>query len=106
MMDIMDIDATSLYPSAWYDKKSVCFKTEMGFAFKPHMKNVYVEAFKKQTFNQDVSESAILEIECYDSPNLILRHLPVKENGKNIEVNRMRNGCLIDTSTSINSEKL
>ena len=30
-----------------------------GFAFKPHMNDVYVKAFKNQTFNQDGNESAI-----------------------------------------------
>ena len=33
----MDFDATSPYPSAMYDEKSVYPKIEKGFAFKPHM---------------------------------------------------------------------
>ena len=40
----MDFDATSLYPSAMYDENSVYPKIETGFAFKPHMNDVYVEA--------------------------------------------------------------
>ena len=59
---MMDFDATSLYPSAMWDEKSVYPKIETGFAFKPHMNNVYVEAFNNQTFNQDGDESAILTI--------------------------------------------
>ena len=48
-----------------------------GFVFKPHMNNVYVEAFRKQTFNRDGDESAILRKKCYNPPNLIFQHLPV-----------------------------
>ena len=100
---MMDFDATSLYPSAMWDAKSVYPKIEVGFAFKPHMNNVYVEAFNNQTFNQDGDESAILTIKYYNPPNLIYQHLPVKEKVKNIEVNRMRNGYIIDTLTSVDN---
>ena len=89
---MMDFDATSLYPSAMWDQNSVYPKKESGFAFKPHMKNVYVEAFNNQIFNQDDDDSAILRIKNYNPPDLIFQHLPVKEKVKNIEVNRMRNG--------------
>ena len=37
-------------------------KIETGFAFKPHMNDVYVKSFDDQTFNQDSDESAILKI--------------------------------------------
>ena len=46
----MDFDATSLYPPATWDKNSVYPKIEFGFAFKPHMDIVCVEAFINQTF--------------------------------------------------------
>ena len=98
---MMDFDATSLYPSAMWDENSVYPKIETGFAFKPHMNNVYVEAFNNQTFNQDGDESAILRIKYYNPRDLIFKHLPVKEKVKKIEVNRMRNGYIIDTLTSI-----
>ena len=58
----MDFDATSLYPNAMWDENCVYHKIETGFAFKPHMKDVYVEAFNNQTFNEDGNESAILTI--------------------------------------------
>ena len=98
---MMDFDATSLYPSAMWDENSVYPKIDSGFAFKPHMNNVYVEAFNNQTFNQDGDESAILRIKYYNTRNLIFQHLPVKEKVKNVEVNRMRNGYIIDTLTSV-----
>ena len=65
------------------------------------MNKVYVEAFNDQTFNQDGDESAILRIKYYNPRDLIFQHLPVKEKVKNVEVNRMRNGYIIDTLTSV-----
>ena len=62
----MDIDATSLYPSAMCDENSVYPKIETGFAFKPHMNDVYVKAFNNQSFNEDGDESAILTIKYYN----------------------------------------
>ena len=58
----MDCRGNSLYPSAMRDENSVFPKIESGFAFAPHMNDVYVKAFNDQTFNQDGDESAILRI--------------------------------------------
>ena len=88
----MDYVATSLYPSAMWDEKAVYPKIETGFAFKPDMNDVYVEAFNNQSFNQDGDESAILTIYYYNPPDLIFQHLPVKEKIKKVGVNRMKNG--------------
>ena len=79
---MMDFDRTSLPPSAMWDENSVYIKIETGFAFKPHMNDLYVEAFNSQTFSQDGDESAILKIKYYNSTNLIFQHLPVKEKVK------------------------
>ena len=76
---MMVFDATFLYPSAMWDEKLVYPKIETGFAFKPHMNNVYVEAFNNQTFNQDGDESAVLRIKYYNLRDLIFQHLPVKK---------------------------
>ena len=102
----MDFDATSLYPSAMWDENSLYPKIETGFAFKPNMNDVYLEAFNIKTFNQDGDESAILTIKYYNPPDLIFQHLPIKEKGKKIEVNRMRNGFIIDTLTSVDIEEI
>ena len=96
----MDYDANSLYPSAMWDEKSVYPKIETGFASQPHMNDVYEGAFNNQSFNQDGDESAILKMKNYNQPNLKYQHLPVKEKVRKIEVNRMRNGFIIDTLTS------
>ena len=97
----MSYDATSLYPSAMWDCNSVYPKIETGIAFKPRMNKTYVEAFNNQTFNEDGDESGILTIKYYNPPDLIFQHLPVKEKVTKIEVNKMRNGYIIDTLTSV-----
>ena len=76
---MMGFDGNSLYPSAIWDENSVYLKIESGFAFAPHMKDVYVKAFKDQTFNEDANEYALLRIKYHNPPNLIFQHLAVKE---------------------------
>ena len=78
----MEFDATCLYPSAMWDINSVYPEAETGFAFKPHMKDVYVEASNNQSFNQDGNEGAILGIENYKAPDLILQHFQLKKKLK------------------------
>ena len=84
-----------------WEEKSVFLKIEIGFAFKPYMNDVYVEAFNNQTFNRDGDESAIIIIKYHNPPHLIFQHLPVEEKVEKTEVNRMRNGYIIDTLTSV-----
>ena len=74
----MDCDATSFSPSAIKDESSVYTKSETGFAFKPYMNDVYVEAFNNQTFNQDGIESAILKRRNYNLSNLIFQQTPIQ----------------------------
>ena len=57
-------------------------------------------------FNQEGNESAILKIICYNTPDRIFIHLPVKEKVKNLEANRMRNGYIIDTLTSVDIQAI
>ena len=103
---MMDFVATSLYPSAMWDENSVYPKIETGFAFKPHMNKTFVDAFNNQNFDEDGDESAILLTIYYNPPDLIIQHLPVKEKVKNIEVNRMRKGYIIDTLTSVDIQEI
>ena len=102
----MNFDAKSLYPSAMWDCNSVYPKIESGFAFKPHMNDVYVKAFNNETFNEDGDEYGILTIKYYNQPDLIIQHLAVKEKVEKVEVNRMRNGYIIDTLTSVYIQKI
>ena len=86
---LWDFDATSLYPSAMWDEKSIYPRIETGYAYTRDMNNELVEKFNNQTFNQG---SAILKIKYYNPKNLVVQHIPVKEKEKKIEINRMRNG--------------
>ena len=102
----MDFDGTSLKPSALYDENSIYLKMDTGFAFRPHMNNIYVVTSNNGNFNQDGKESAILKIKSYNPPNLIFQQLPVREIVKNIEFTRMRNGYFIDTLTSVDIREI
>ena len=102
----MDFDATSLYPSAMCDENSVYPKIETGFAFKPHMNTTFVDAFNNQTIHEDGDESAVLTIKYYNPSDLIFQNSPVKEKVKKIEVNRLRNGYIIGTLTSVDIQEI
>ena len=99
---LWDFDAVSLYPSAMSDPKSIYPRIETGYAFTPNMNGDLDEKFNNQTFTQG---SAILKIKYYIPKNLIVQRLPVKEREKKIEINRMRNGYVVDTLTSVDIRK-
>ena len=78
---------------------------ETGFAFKPLLHKIFVNAFNNQTFSQDCIGPARLGIIYYNPLDPIFQHLPVKERVKNIDVNRTRNGYIIDTLTSVDVQE-
>ena len=100
---LWDFDAVSLYPSAMWDEKSIYPRIETGYAYTRDMNDELVEKFNNQTFTQG---SAILKIKYYNPKNLIVQHLPVKEKEKKIEINRMRNGYIIDHLTSVDIQEI
>ena len=100
---LWDFDATSLYPSAMWDEKSIYPRIETGYSFTRDMNKYLVHRFNNQTFTQG---SAILKIKYYNPKNLIVQHLPVKEKEKKIEINRMRNGYIVDTLTSVDIQEI
>ena len=96
-------DATSLYPSAMWDEKSLYPRIETGYSFTRDMNKYLIHRFNNQTFTQG---SAILKIKYFNPTNLVVQHLPVKEKEKRIEINRMRNGYIIDTLTSVDIQEI
>ena len=96
-------DAISLYPSAMWDENNIYPRIETGYAFTKDMNKFLVHRFNNQTFTQG---SAILKIKFYNPKNLIVQHLPVKEKEKKLEINRMRNGYIIDTLTSVDIQEI
>ena len=67
------------------------------------MNDELVEKFNTGNFTQG---SAILKIKYYNPKNLIVQHLPVKEKEKKKEINRMRNGYIIDHLTSVDIQEI
>ena len=67
------------------------------------MNNFLVQRFNNQTFTQG---SAILKNKYYNPKNLIVQHIPIKEKEKKMEFNRMRNGYIIDTLTSVDIQEI
>ena len=100
---LWDFDCVSLYPSAMWDPKSIYPKTESGYASSKDMNNELVEKFNNQTFTQG---SAILKIKYYNPKNLIVQHLGVKEKVNKIEINRMRNGYIVQVLTSVDIQQI
>ena len=86
-----------------WDKSSIYPKNETGYAFTPDMNDELVEKVNNQTFTQG---SAVLKIKHYNPKNLIVQHLPVKEKVNKIEVNRMRNGYIIQVLTSVDIQEI
>ena len=81
----MDFHATSLYPSAMWDKNSTNAKTNNGFAFKPHMIDGYGKSFHDQTFNQNGDKFAILKLNPYNPPYPIFNTYQIERALKNMK---------------------
>ena len=88
-----------------WDENSVYPKIETGVAFKPHMNDVFVEAFNIQTFYQDGKESAILKLSITIHLMLYFNLYQLK-NVKNKEINKMRKFCIIDTLTTVDIQEI
>ena len=66
------------------------------------MNNEHVENFNTVDFNQG---SAILKIKYFNPKNLVVQHLPIKERVNKIEINRMKNGYIVDHLTSVDIQE-
>ena len=104
---LVSYDFNSLYPSAQIDKKSTWPKIETVYPFKKHMNDSICTLFNNGRWNE-LNRSAFLTVKHHNPPNLIFQHLPIKEkienpykNNRLEGINRMRNGIIIDTLTSI-----
>ena len=86
-----------------WDEKSIYPRIETGYAYRSDMNDELVEKFNTGNFTKG---SAILKIKYYNPKNLIVQHLPVKEREKKIEINRMRNGYIIDYLTSVDLQEI
>ena len=96
-------DANSLYPSAIWDENSIYPRIENGDSYAIYMNDELVQKFNASNF---ILDSAILKIKYYFPKILIVQHLAVKEREKRVEINCMRNGCIIDTLTSVDIQEI
>ena len=85
------------------DENSIYPRIETGYAFTRDMNNELVEKVNNQTFTQG---SAILKIKYYNPKNLLVQHIAINEKEKKNEINRMRNGYIIDTLTSVDIQEI
>ena len=104
---LVSYDFNSLYPSAQIDKNSTWPKIETAYLFKKYMNDAVCYLFNSGKWNQ-LNRCAFLTVKHHNPDNLIFQHIPINENIKNPykknrleEINRMRNGIIIDTLTSI-----
>ena len=104
---LVSYDFNSLFPSAQIDKNSTWPKIETAYPFKKYTNESICSLFNSGKWNE-LNRSAFLTVKYHNPENLIFQHLPVKEKVKNPyknnrfeEINRMRNGIIIDTLTSI-----
>ena len=104
---LVSYDFNSLYPSAQIDKNSTWPKIKTVYPFEKHMNDSICTLFNSGRWNE-LNRSAFLTVKYHNLENLIFQHLPIKEKIKNPyknnrleEINRMRNGIIIDTLTSI-----
>ena len=100
-------DFNSLYPSAQIDKNSTWPKIETAYPFKKYMNDSICTLFNSGRWNE-LNRSAFLTVKYHNPENLTFQHLPVDEKVKNPsknnrleEINRMRNGIIIDILTSV-----
>ena len=104
---LVSYDFNSLYPSAQIDKNSTWPKIETAYPFKKYMNDAVCYLFNNRRWDE-LNRSAFLTVKYHNPENLIFQHLPVKEkienpykNNRFEEINRMRNGIIIDTLTSV-----
>ena len=85
------------------DEQSISPRIKTGTAFTPDMNDELVKKFNEVNFTQG---SAILKIKYHNPKNLTVQHLPVNERVSKTEINRMRNGYILDTLTSVDIQEI
>ena len=76
---------------------------ETGYAYTPDMNDELGNKFNKKKFSK---RSAILKINYYCPKNLIIQHIPVNERVYKIQINRMRNGYIVQALTSVDVQEI
>ena len=103
---LVSYDFNSLYSSAQIDINSYWPKIEIAYSFKKYKSDAFCSLLNSGRLNE-LNRSAFLTVKHHNPENSVFLHLSVKEKIKNPyknnrleEVNRMRNGIIIDSLTS------
>ena len=70
------------------------------------MKLIEYTEIVNQFNTKKFTKSAILKIEFYNPKDIVLQHIPVKEEVNKVEVNRLRNGYIVDVLTSVDIQEI
>ena len=100
---LWDFDAVSSYPSAMWDSSPIYPRVETGYAFSPDINDELVQKFNTGNFTKG---SALLKIKYHNPRDLVVQDLPVNESVKKIEINRLRNGFVLDHLTSVDIQEI
>ena len=97
----------SLYPSAQIVSHSTWPQIETAYPFEKYMSDAVCRLFNSRRW-KEIKRSAFLTVKNHNPENSIFQNLPIKEKVKNPyknnrleKINKMRNGRIIDTLTSI-----
>ena len=96
-------DVVSFFSGCMWDESSNYLRIETRYAYTTDLNGELVEKFSTGNFKQG---SAIIKFRYYNPKNLIVQHFPVSEKEKKNEINRMRNGYIIDTLTSVDIHEI
>ena len=104
---LVSCDFNSLYPSAQIYINSNWPKIETAYPFEKDLNESICSLLNGGIWNELI-RSVFLTVKYHNPENLIFQHLSVKEKIKNPyknnrleELNRMRNGIITDTLTSV-----
>ena len=86
-----------------WDKNSNYLRIETGFAFPLDISDELVNKSNNQIFTRGM---AVLKINYYNPKNLIVQHLPFKEQVSKIEFNRIRTSYIVDDLMNVDFHEI
>ena len=109
---LVSYDFNSFYPSAQIDLNSTWPKIETAYPLKEYMSESICSLFNSGRWSE-LHRSAFLTVKYHNPENLVFQHLSIREkinnpykNNRFEEINRMRNGVITDTLTSVDIVEL
>ena len=104
---LVSYDLNTLYPSAQLDVNITWPKIETTYPFTKYMSEAVCRLFNSGRWNE-INTSAFLTLKYHNPKSLVCQQLPINEkvnnsykNNRVEEINRLRNGIIINTLTFI-----